>query len=71
MKDPFKNPLAPKERMSSKTFAAPTKEQATTGMFMPAGDNYGVGFKQPLGKLKASKGSAVPMESKCIDPNSL
>ena len=57
--------------MCSKTFAAPTKEQATTGMFMSAGDDYGVGFKQPVGKTVASKGSAIPMESKCIDPNAL
>lgn len=71
MKDPFKNPLAPKGRMCSKTFAAPTKEQATTGMFMRAGDDYGVGHKNPIGKLEASKEMAVPQESKCIDPNSI
>jgi hypothetical protein len=71
MKDPFKNPLAPKQRTSSSTFIAPTKEQATTGMFMRAGDDYGLGFKEPIGKIKATKGMAVPQESKCIDPNSI
>lgn len=70
MKDPFKNSLAPKERMSSRDFVAPTKEQATTGRFMSAGDYYGVGYNNPVGKFKPRPmKEVIPMESKCTDPN--
>lgn len=62
----LKNPIAPKQRKSSAVFAAPTKEQATTGHFMVAGDDYGVGFKQAVGKEKASNKGGIPMESKCF-----
>lgn len=71
--DPFKNPLAPKERKSSRAFVAPTKEEATTGQFMPAGDYYGTGFRQPMGKLRGDSNGEhpVPMKSKCMDPKAL
>jgi hypothetical protein len=62
----FHNPIAPKMRKSSRTFIAPTKEQATTGYFMDAGDSYGVGFRVPVGKEKPSGKHAIPMESKCF-----
>ena len=71
--DPFKQPLAPKEKKSSKNFAAPSKEQATTGRFMPAGTNYGVGFKQPVGRMRASpmQDGPIPQKSKRISPESV
>ena len=64
---------APTERIAPKAdvpkpwpFRAPTKEQATTGRFMAAGDEYGVGFRQPVGKEKASNKGPIPMESVCF-----
>jgi len=67
-KTPFKNPIEPRERKSSEWFAAPTKEGATTGRFpgqmTACGDNYGVGFNQPVGKEKASNVSSGPLSVK-------
>jgi len=63
----FKNPIAPKSRKADKNFAAPTKEQATTGRFMPAGDSYGTGFRQKVGTERPSKGLHVPQKSKRKD----
>lgn len=60
----FKDPIKPKYRKSSKNFIAPRKEQATTGTWMTPGDDYGVGFRVPVGKERVSSVSAVPMESK-------
>jgi len=69
--DPFKNPLAPKTKKSSRTFAAPSKEQATTGLFMPPGDDYGVGFRVKVGTEKVTPYTSgpIPLKSKCMDPN--
>lgn len=69
----YENPHAPRKRQSSYDFAAPTKEQATTGRFMCAGDDYGVGFRQPSGKEKASglEDGPIIMKSSCVDPNEL
>ena len=61
------DPIAYKMRGSSREFIAPTKEVATTGKFMTPGDNYGVGFRTPVGKVKASditKGP-IPQKSQC------
>lgn len=67
----FKDPIAPKERATSRDFVAPSKEQGTTGRFMQGGDNYGVGYRTPVGKFKASsiESGPIPMKSKCVDPN--
>ena len=59
----FKDPIAYKERLASKTFAAPTKEKATTGYFMAAGDNYGVGFRNPIGSEKVKTEGPIPQKS--------
>lgn len=67
----FKNPIDPKMRKTSSNFKAPTKENATTGRFMDAGDNYGVGFKNPVGKDNASSNGPIPMKSFCMDPNEM
>ena len=71
MKKPFHDPIAPKMRKCDKTFGAPTKEQATTGSFMPPGDNYGIGRCSPVGKFRASsiESGPIPMKSFCFDPN--
>lgn len=68
---PFKDPIKPKVRLSDRSFVAPTKEQATTGSFMSAGDYYGVGFRQPVGKEKASsiENGPIPQRSECFSSN--
>lgn len=69
----FNNPIAPKEKKSSRNFAAPSKEQSTTGRYMAAGDYYGTGFKQPVGKMRGGSvgESPVPQKSLRVDPESL
>jgi len=62
----FKNRIAPKERKAGKAFVAPTKEQATTGLFLHAGDNYGSGYTQPVGTHKASSKGPIPMQCQCF-----
>ena len=66
-KEFFADPTKVSERKSSKGFAAPTKEQATTGRYMAAGDDYGVGRKQPVGREGNPKSDAavLPKKSKC------
>jgi hypothetical protein len=59
----FKDPIQPKKRTASKDFVAPTRDQATTGRFMQAGDNYGTGFNQPVGSTKVSSKPAMPMKA--------
>lgn len=73
MSDPYKGHIDPKHRKTSKTFAAPTKETATTGRFMDAGDDYGIGFRQPVGKEKASglASGAIPQKAKCMNPEEI
>ncbi len=71
--NPFKNPLSPKEKKADKSFAAPSKDRATTGRFMEAGDEYGVGHRTPVGKDKPApydKGP-VPMSCGCYDANEI
>lgn len=70
-KGSFANPIAPRENTCSFDFVAPSKEQATTGRFMDAGNTYGVGFRQPVGHEGAPKERAptMPMESKCFSPD--
>ena len=67
----FKDRTAPKKRESSKTFAAPTKCQAYDGRFMMAGDDYGVGFAQPIGTEKQTGKEAIPQKSKCFSASDL
>ncbi len=64
----FKDPIRPKFRKCSENFAAPKQSQTTTGYFMPAGDDYGVGFRQPVGKEKAKSEYAIPLKSKMFKP---
>jgi len=65
----LKDPIAYKARVSDLEFAAPRKERATTGRFMPAGDDYGVGFRQPVGTQgnpTSMKSGPIPQESVCF-----
>jgi len=77
MKKPFKDPIAYKERKmrgpvsdNIGVFAAPTKEEATTGRYMDAGDIYGVGHRTPVGKEMARPitDGPIPQKAKCFDP---
>ncbi len=78
-KKPFKDPIQPRQRKthpsfdpkSEDTFRAPTKETATTGRYAAVGDDYGVGFRTPVGKFKAGsmESGPIPMKSIAVDPN--
>lgn len=72
MKD-FKDATAVKECKTSQNFVAPTKEKATTGRFMSAGDDYGVGHRTPIGGFKASgiMSGPIPMKSKRMNPDEI
>ena len=71
--NPFHNRTAPKKRDSSSTFAAPTKEEATTGRFMAVGDDYGVGYAQNIGskRVKSYSEGPIPLKSFCSDPDEI
>lgn len=73
MKKFLENPIAPRKRDATYDFAAPTKEEATTGRFMCAGDNYGVGFRNPVGKEEASHimDGPIPFGCERVNPNDL
>ena len=64
----FKDPIGYSKRESSYDFVGPRKEQATTGRFMDAGDNYGVGHKQPIGSEKVSEKSPIPQKAFAFHP---
>lgn len=67
----FEDRTAPRQRKSSKTFAAPTKCKAYNGRFMMAGDDYGVGFNQPIGTEVQTKKEAIPQKSQCFSAEDL
>lgn len=73
MKKYFKDPIEPRKKEDGKypfDFKSPSYDNRS-GESIRAGDNYGVGFTQPVGKEKASglESGAIPMKSKCFDPN--
>lgn len=63
----FKDRLRPKERRESKEpwdFKKPTYDQARAGNIC-AGDEYGVGVNQPVGKFEASGPMSGPIPYGC------
>ena len=63
------DPIAYKARKADIEFASPRKEQATTGRFMPPGDDYGLGFKQPVGRSgnpTSMQSGPIPQEAVCF-----
>jgi hypothetical protein len=63
------NPIAYEARKADIEFAAPRKERATTGRFMPPGDDYGIGFRQPVGtpgNPKSMQSGPIPQEASCF-----
>lgn len=70
----FKNPIAPRERKSTKEFKSPRYDNRSgPEMFMAAGDNYGLGFKQPVGKMRGGSvgDNPVPMKKLASPPSSV
>lgn len=69
----LKDPIAPKERSDGVypwSYKAPSYDNRTS-CSIPAGDHYGSGFRNPIGKDKASsitKGP-IPQESHCFSPD--
>jgi hypothetical protein len=73
MYDFFQKPKKPQGKPVDKTFEGPIKEQAQTGRFMPAGDHYGVGHRQPVGHEGDAKQNVecLPRKSSCRSPEEL
>lgn len=72
MKKPFHDPIAPKGKRDGEypfEFKAPSYDNRTS-CSMRAGDDYGVGFRTPVGKEKASPITSGPIvqKAKCFSP---
>lgn len=62
LKTGFKDPIAIKDARKEKSpwdFTAPPYDERSS-CFISAGDHYGVGHRQPVGKFKAGSSHAVP-----------
>lgn len=75
MKKVLADPIAPREKVDGTypwSFNAPTKDQAHSGC-LSAGNNYGIGFRTPVGKEKAAPmdSGPIPQSSKCFSPNEI
>jgi hypothetical protein len=73
MKNPFKDPIRPTERTNGVkewSFKAPRYDQRTS-CSIPAGDDYGVGFTNPVGKFEARPLSSgvIPQDAMCFSPD--
>jgi hypothetical protein len=53
-------------------FLMPTKDQAHSGNLC-AGNNYGIGHRQPIGKESAAPitSGPIPQESRCFSPDEI
>jgi hypothetical protein len=77
MKKMFQDPIAPKPDPADKRQVQnPFKPQPgyeTKKKMWSGGDNYGVGFTAPIGKLRSEgkRKSPVPQKNLRIDPRSL
>lgn len=73
---PFKDPIASKTKMEKKhdpwNFQAPAYDNRTS-CSVSAGDDYGVGFRTPVGKETAAsiKSGPIPQEAKCFSPDEI
>jgi hypothetical protein len=75
MKKMLADPTAPKQKKNGMypwDYAAPTKDQSHSG-FLSAGNDYGTGHRNPVGKDKASSydSGPIPQQSKCFSPNEI
>jgi hypothetical protein len=72
MKDVFKDRHEPKKRKQEGepwSFKADSKDRAISGSLY-AGTDYGIGFKQPVGKEKAG-GYAIPLGCRRMDTSKM
>lgn len=72
---PFADRDAVKEKTNGRpewSFKAPSYDNRTSGS-IPAGDYYGVGITQPIGKFKASGPASgpIPQSNKQFSPNEI
>ena len=72
MAKPFKDPIAVKQKKNGIypwDFAAPCKDISHDG-FLSAGNDYGVGHRNPVGKESAGsfESGPIPQTSKCWNP---
>jgi len=71
----LKDPIAVKQRLNGElpwTFNAPTKDYSHSGC-ISAGNDYGVGHRQPVGKDKASgpESGPIPQKAHCFSPDEI
>lgn len=71
----LKDPTAPRKKENGFypwSFNAPTKDQSHSGC-LPAGNDYGVGFRTPVGKERAGsmESGPIPQSSKCFSPDEI
>lgn len=72
----FKDPIAPKTGMNTAKGKSGVKNppfgSTRNGGDFACGTNYGVGFKNPVGKERAisfGQSDVVPKKSKCVRPD--
>jgi hypothetical protein len=71
----LKDPIAVKKKVDGEwpwTFNAPTKDQAHSGC-LSAGNDYGIGHRQPVGKMSASglESGPIPQKAHCFSPDEI
>lgn len=71
----LKDPTSPRQKVNGTwpwTYNAPTKDQAHSGC-LSAGNDYGVGFKTPVGREKprSMKEGPIPQESRAFSPDEI
>lgn len=71
----LKDPIAVKEKINGTwpwSFKAPTKDNAHSGS-LSAGNDYGIGHRQPVGKEMASgpESGPIPQKARCFSPNEI
>lgn len=71
MSQVFKDPIAVRKKENGKTpftFKAPSYDNRSS-CSMAAGNDYGVGHRNPVGTEKLSGKSPIPMTSKSFSPD--
>lgn len=73
MKKVLRDPIAPRQKLNGDypfEFKAPAYDNRSS-CAMKAGNDYGVGFRTPVGRDKASPiaSGPIPQESHCFSPD--
>ena len=71
----LKDPIAPKKKEDGDypfEFKAPSYDNRTS-CSMRAGDDYGIGFRNPIGKDKVGsiESGPIPQEARCFSPDEI